>query len=119
MKWLDDFAEWLLLILQCGMSFDDLLRSLVMDDEEIITPPDKHIMFTHVNVDETEQKGDSRTLPGGRALLTKTRLLCCHLDTSKPLGLKRVQVCFTMSPLHLVTRPSTCLFHCVVSEVYK
>jgi hypothetical protein len=59
----------------CGMSFDDLLRSLVMDDEEIITPPDKHIMFTHVNVDETEQKGDSRTLPGGRALLTKTRLL--------------------------------------------
>ena len=64
-----------LVLLQCGMSFDDLLRRLVMDGEEIITPPDKHVMFTQVNLDDAEKKEDSRYFPGGRALFTSKRLL--------------------------------------------
>lgn len=56
------------------MSFDDLLRSLVMENEEVVTPREKYVNFTCVTLmDENDR--EYRKFHGGRALLTTKRIL--------------------------------------------
>ena len=87
------------------MSFDDLLRNLVMDGEEIITPPDKHIMFTQVTFDGVEKEAESRNFGEGRALLTSKRLLL--LSSGYQKGIHATPVAFML--LYCLSQLVCCL----------
>ena len=56
------------------MSLDDLLRRLVMEDEQVLTAPDKQVKFTKLTVFDAHEK-EIRSLPAGRALITNKRIL--------------------------------------------